>query len=349
MSNKCFDLLYDHYSRGSARETHLWLAGEALTIPVECNLFNSDNNVVLSNRWPKSQNNQKNFVFNDCDLSVVFNQWPVSRIYAAIPKEKAQLNFILNQAAQFLPEGGCFLLAGTKNQGIKSVAKNAKALFGQADSQKYGNLYLITLVKTHSSINTDTLLDDQQYSSTRAIFDINDKAVYSKPGVFGWNKIDPGSELLLSCLKDTLSTYVDRSIPVLDLGCGYGYLILSAAELGFTQLFATDNNAAALQALEQNTSVNSLNIQFWPDHIGQNTDKKFDLVLCNPPFHQGFEHDKTLTAEFTQQMAKLTSGTGKALVVTNQFIGIEAIAKGYFTHVTELKRSNGFKVVELKR
>ena len=136
---------------------------------------------------------------------------------------------------------------------------------------------------------------------------------------------------------------------VLDLGCGYGYLTMSASSLGFKKLYTTDNNAAALLAIDENAKQNNIDIEYWPDDVGKNIDRSFDLVLSNPPFHQGFDHQKSITQEFIGQMARLTSPTGTALVVVNQFIGLQPLAAKVFSNVEIVAENKSFKVFSCRR
>ncbi|WP_317928765.1 methyltransferase [Halioxenophilus sp. WMMB6] len=344
------DLLFHAYQHNSQQgaANQLWLVTENLSVTGHP-ITQISHATVISNRWDQYQLfNPDVALFSDFNIDAASYNKPFDFIYSAIPKERAQLNFLLNQCALHLAAGGKLYLTGEKQQGIKSVPKNSKLLFGGASIEKHGNDYLVTLTKT-DSCTEPSLLDDQSYTELRAIGHLQQLELYSKPGIFGWDKIDQGSALLAKHLATKVHQFDKHQCAVLDLGCGYGYLTLAAAELGFTELYATDNNAAALLAIAENATRNGLAIQAWPGDIGGPVTQTFPLILCNPPFHQGFEHSKALTNGFCQKMAEFLTDNGVALVVVNQFIALETIAKPFFKSIQLVNKEQGFKVLELRK
>ena len=69
-------------------------------------------------------------------------------------------------------------------------------------------------------------LNDKDYSQLRPIQFTN---ACTEAGDFGWDKIDRGSAFLIDYLPQFLSDYKNASQTLLDLGCGYGYIALSAS------------------------------------------------------------------------------------------------------------------------
>ena len=93
--------------------------------------------------------------------------------------------------------------------------------------------------------------------------------LYSKPGVYGWKKIDTGSKLLIDTVKPILRNMNTETLSVLDLGCGYGYLTLCLTDLAFRKYLATDNNAAALIAAQRNFAERELTVDLSLDDCGK--------------------------------------------------------------------------------
>ena len=109
----------------------------------------------------------------------------------------------------------------------------------------------------------------------------------------------------------------------------------------------TDNNAAAINATRYNLSITDLDAQLIADDAGSSIKEKFDLILCNPPFHQGFQPDAGLTEKFVRQASRLLSTNGQAFFVVNQFVPLESKASPHFKTINLLRQEAGFKLIRL--
>jgi len=315
-------------------------------LQIICNRF--DIAQALSDVGLKSQ-------FTDFDFSSIADG-SLSGVYYRVSKEKPVVHHVINQAYRTLSEGGQLFISGHKSEGTKTYWDKAKKLFGcNSALEKQGTLYSGVLTKYSSLPLAEAGLDSKDYPALRPVAEIQSLAagraepitIYSKPGLFGWNKIDQGSAFLIEQLPTFLSSLEQPPSSVLDLGCGYGYLTLMTKGLPLKERFATDNNAAALRAAEANFRANQLEVEVVADNCGQGIDRQFDMVLCNPPFHQGFNIDSRLTEKFLQQARCHLSSKGAALFVVNQFIPLERKASQYFDKVEILADNRSFKLVRL--
>lgn len=284
--------------------------------------------------------------FSDFDFSL-HASGSVQRIIYRISKEKPVVNHVLNNAYRMLAVGGELLIAGLKTDGAKTYIDKCRQIFGNGNIKKSGQAYLGRFCKTSNTLCV-SLLDDQDYRSLRMIHTpLLD--FYSKPGLFGWDRIDQGSAFLLQALPDVLANLPVQPQSLLDIGCGYGYLTLMTRNLAMLQRVATDNNAAALLAMKRNADHHGINVEIVADDAGQSLSGFFDLVLCNPPFHQGFSVADDLTEKFLRSARRLLSSQGAALFVVNTFIGIEKKAAQHFSSVKVLANNGSFKLVLLRR
>ncbi len=340
--NPCDQLLIEQLS--SSNKDLLWICDENINTQL-IKQVNPHSTKTITNRYTIHQQLDLrgfNSCLNDFDFSKIgqFNN-----IIFRVSKERSLAQHCILQAWQHLAMNGNLTLIGEKNDGLKTHSKFAEKVFNnKAKLQKRGLAYSACLTKTSDCATED--LEKSPYQQLQAI-EHNAYSFYSKPGIYGWKKADLGSQLLIAAFKNALSDKVDRNRKVLDLGCGYGFLTLEAAKLGFKHLSATDNNAAAITAAEKNFSEHALAVNLSLDDCAQNITEQFDYILCNPPFHQGFDHDKSLTQLFVNQCAKLLKRSGSAYFVVNEFISLAAGAKESKLNAECLESQKGFKVFKL--
>ena len=272
---------------------------------------------------------------------------PPQTVCYRVSKEKALVHYLINQALAVLPVGGCLLLAGHKNDGLHSYAKKAAALVGAtADIKKHGGAaYIATITKR---CEPSDALPDNDYTQIQEI--AQSPILYSKPGVFGWQKIDRGSALLVEQLPRFLAGFSQPPASLVDLGCGYGFItVMAAAQLPGSRWLLTDNNATALLAAHKNCEVHGIGAQLELADCASGLSGPYDALLCNPPFHKGFAVAGSLTEQFIAAAHHLLSRKGRALFVVNQFIPLERKALGLFSSAELLIEHDGFKVVCLSK
>jgi 16S rRNA (guanine1207-N2)-methyltransferase len=276
-----------------------------------------------------------------CSLSDY--HWPTDfdtdLVLFRISKEKAVVNHLINLAAEHLKPNARVILLGDKSEGIKSYAKNAqKRLNGDRSETKLGGeSWRVELTVGQTS---GAPLDDQHYPQLRDITQVGKYLLRSKPGVYGWKKIDSGSQQLVERLPHMLN----RELPigserVLDLGCGSGYLTLATCSEA-SIITATDNNAAAIHATQATLADAHFKAKVCLSNAGEELASEYDLILCNPPFHSGFGIDYDLTDRFSKNAARLLAAEGQACFVVNQHVPLKRIASSYFESV-ELDQDTG--------
>lgn len=283
--------------------------------------------------------------FSDFDFSA-FSPGSFRRIVYRISKEKPVVHHVLNHVPHLLANGGELVLAGLKNEGVKTFIDKCRIHFGNGGAQKEGAAYTGCFVR-QPGMPTDAWLNDLDYSELRLVH-TPELDFYSKPGVFGWDRIDRGSAFLLQQLPACLARLPAPPRSLLDPGCGYGYLTLATRDLRLERRVATDNNAAALLAMTRNMAHHGMAVDVLADDAAASVKGQFDLVLCNPPFHQGFAVDGGLTDKFLANTSRLLSERGAALFVVNTFVGLEQKARAYFSEVVTLANDRSFKVIMLR-
>jgi 16S rRNA (guanine1207-N2)-methyltransferase len=351
MSDKLHQLLIQQLNLIDAPT--LWIIDENLSAAELQSIHPHPQLIAITNRYDVQQSlQQANVQVNLSDFN--FSQWPANsfaKIIYRVSKERALVHHCINHAFDLLKIEGQLHLLGGKQDGIKTNAKSAATIFGsKAHSKKHGIHYLITVQKSAAAAAASdrNWLDSNDYSNLRLCHS-DGMEFLSKPGVFGWNKVDRGSALLVEQTRQLFNSAPQAQLnDVLDLGCGYGYILLATRDLPFRTRTATDNNAAAVLAATANFECQQLAVTVTLDDCGAALKQHFDLVLCNPPFHQGFASSRDLTEKFLQQIRHLLTKEGQVLLVVNQFIPLEKIAAEHFGSVETLCSTESFKVVALK-
>ncbi|WP_039913547.1 methyltransferase [Cellvibrio mixtus] len=307
---------------------------------------------VITNRWDiaeQAKSRQLQIQFSDFDFNHQ-GDCTLDGFFYRVSKEKPLVHHLLNHAWRCLKIGGELWLSGFKNDGTKTYIEKIAALLGCEKSiKKNGQVYSAQLTK-HAHFDSQQQLDTNDYDLIRPISTHSGLNLVSKPGLFGWNKIDAGSAFLIAQLD---KVFANRPAPqtCLDLGCGYGYLSIATANhkiaAGITRWVLTDNNAAALQIARENLRINQIDGQVVGADAGSGLQTKADLLLCNPPFHQGFSVDGDLTDKFLANARRLLAPNGIAIFVVNQFIPLERKAASLFRQIKPLADNGSFKVIGL--
>ena len=109
----------------------------------------------------------------------------------------------------------------------------------------------------------------------------------SQSGIFGWNKVDVGSELLLN----SIIIPKKKNLQILDLGCGYGFLGIALAKaFPKNEFFLTDINELAIRLTRENCKSNGVqdNTKIFQGNLYDPLDDlQFDIIVTNPPLMAG--------------------------------------------------------------
>ena len=327
----------------------LWLLDENISEQDIAGVSAAANLQAVTNRYDVYLALQKKGFkaeLSDYDFSG-FELGSFDAVYYRVSKEKAVVHHIINAASRCLKNTGKLYLAGYKNEGIKTYVDKAAILLGSdADKQRGAKSSLLaTLVR--GEIDTKRL-DDKNYTEFTGIA-ADAVSLVTKPGIFGWNKIDQGSAFLIDYLASYMETLARQPERVIDLGCGYGYLSVMASQILRAEYLATDNNITAINACKRNFSRHNIKGEVLIDNCAESISAKADLVICNPPFHQGFDIEGDLTSRFLQATQSLLNSNGLALFVVNGFIPLEKKAAPLFSKVEVVASNKSFKVVAVTR
>ena len=164
--------------------------------------------------------------------------------------------------------------------------------------------------------------------------------LWSQPGVFSWDRLDPGSALLL----EHLPALAGRGA---DFGCGIG--ILAKAALASPKVKAVtlvDIDRRAVEAARRNVEDPRAEIR-WADLKGGMAGLvNLDFVVMNPPFHLGGIEDQGLGQGFLQRAATVLRRSGVLWLTANRHLPYETVLKPLFSRVETRAEARGFKIIE---
>lgn len=156
----------------------------------------------------------------------------------------------------------------------------------------------------------------------------------TRPGVFGYGRVDRGTLALLECARFRED---DRTV---DLGCGAGVLGLFAAKLAPKgSALLVDSSARAARLSAENQALNGLtnvtvlepraDLEDLPEPEGG-----FTLALANPPYFSNMR----IATSFVSRAAELLGADGRLLLVARNRERHEPILQEHFPRVACVER-----------
>lgn len=159
--------------------------------------------------------------------------------------------------------------------------------------------------------------------------------------VFSKRKIDLGTHVLID------SMILPQAGVVLDIGCGYGAVGITAAAVNpQLHVVMTDVNMRAVRLAKQNIETNRVrNAEVRYGYLYEPVDgTSFDCVLSNPPVSAGMDTVKAII----EGAPKVLSGGGTFQMVIRSKIGSKALPvlfETMFGGCEVLSRESGFRVL----
>jgi len=232
--------------------------------------------------------------------------------------------------------GAPFIVLAPKDKGGSRLAKDLKD-FGCAfveDARRHHRICTITSCGDAAAL--DAALAEGAPRLDEGL------KLWTQPGVFSWNRLDPGSALLLQHLPKLSGNGAD-------FGCGLGVLAHKVlANDKVTRLALIDIDRRAIDMAKRNLADPRIDF-LWADARTVKHAKPLDFVVMNPPFHEGGIENQSLGQNFIHSAAKALRPGGVCWLTANRHLPYEAVMKPLFKNVTAVAEAGGFKIYEARK
>ncbi|MBL9129765.1 MAG: methyltransferase [Verrucomicrobiaceae bacterium] len=243
-----------------------------------------------------------------------------------------------------LADGGVLMMAQHNDAGGKRTEQVFIDVAGRDRVQthsKHHSRVFWTVKDAARPWNEKRLAEWRERGSMRRVMD---GRWWSKPGLFAWDHIDPGSALLAANLPTNLRGHAA------DFGCGWGFLsdhLLRHCE-DIEALDIYDADADAFECARRNLGIIPTRVKakpVWRD-VTQGIDRtRYDVIVSNPPFHDGKDQDPLIGLKFITTAATSLRPDGHLWLVANRQLPYENMLGETFAESHLVIEQEGYKVL----
>jgi 16S rRNA (guanine1207-N2)-methyltransferase len=258
------------------------------------------------------------------------------------PRQRDQARALYARALLAAPEGGYVLASLPNTLGGKTGEKQLAEISGEAGSLSKHKCRAFWARKADAAVNHPLA---EEWIEADAIREI-EPGLFSRPGLFSWDRVDPGSELLADSVPE-----VTKGIGA-DLGGGYGFLsrelLTHCAGIERIDLYEAEYRAIAC-IRETLAEFEGRFTAHWADVLTELPKATYDFVVMNPPFHTGRADNSALGRGFIRAAAQTLKPGGTLWLVANRHLPYEAELAACFKEHEMLEDEAGYKIIRAAR
>jgi 16S rRNA (guanine1207-N2)-methyltransferase len=258
----------------------------------------------------------------------------LARIVIQAPPGTLERRYVLAQALRALAPGGELIALALKGMGGARLAGELESFGCVATDTAKRHHRICRCQRPTEVVGIEAAIAEGGMQYLPAL------DLWSQPGVFSWNRIDPGSALLLA------QPWAPAGAGA-DLGCGVGVLsraVLASSAVSEITLIEVDRRAIEAARL----NIADPRARFFQHDLRRPPRRpvQLDFAIMNPPFHDGGAEDRSLGRAFVDTAAAMLGPGGVLRMVANVALPYEALLADRFSRVTQLARGDGYKVLE---
>lgn len=263
----------------------------------------------------------------------------VEQVYIQLPKNLSFFEDILCTLSEKLERGTPFVFTGM----VKHMANGHFDLIN-----KYIGETSTSLAEKKARLIFASLTREPSPSPypLQVKMDGIDFPVTNFSNLFSREKLDIGTRFML----ENVPTGFTR---ILDLGCGNGLLGIKAKELNpEARITFSDESAMALKSAKINFEKNypSQDAEyFWTNCFEEGKEEIFDLILCNPPFHQSNTVGDFIAIQMFKDAHRVLRKGGVLRVIGNSHLGYQMKMKKIFGNSKIIKTNQKFMIVDSRK
>ena len=245
--------------------------------------------------------------------------------------------YVLAQALRILKPGGRLTALAAKDKGGARLARELSA-FGatvQESARRHHRFCHLVRPTRLEGLDVAIAAGEPQFSVQMSL--------WTQPGVFSWDRPDPGSALLLRHLPSLAGVGAD-------FGSGVGLLARAVLQNPAVQhLTLIDIDRRAIEAARRNVGDPRAALVWGDVRRDVLGPKSLDFVVMNPPFHDRGVEDRDLGAAFIKCAAEALKPKGVCWLVANRHLPYEALLTPLFPRARQVIQADGYKVYEARR
>lgn len=249
-----------------------------------------------------------------------------------LPRNLSFLDYILERSSEHQIK--TLLIAGMMKHLPKTILSHL---------QKYGEVERLPFVKK-ATIFKLTLTNHikSNYPKKQLISGLK---LETHANVFGRDKLDPGAAFFLEHMDK-----LPIAASVADLCSGSGILGLKYKQIHpSSHISFFDESHMAISSSLSSWQLNNLQGSHhgkWDDGLKQSNPASFDLILCNPPFHEQNTVGDHIAKRLFDDSKRCLKKSGKIIVVGNRHLGYHVTLKKYFKTVKQIASNSKFVLLE---